>query len=236
MSYPAIEAVLFDKDGTLLDFTATWAGVYRHAATNVANGDEALAAQLLQAGGMDPDSGEFATESVLACETTPIIARLWAEVAQRDDPVELGRQLEQLFRTLEVRKLAPVPQLPAALAELRERGIKLGVATMDSEAMAHADLHGMGVHEMFSFVCGADSGYGAKPEPGMVWAFCQAVDVAPGVVAMVGDTPHDLNMGRNAGAGLVVGVLTGAGSGKSLSRHADHVIAGVADLGELLNG
>ena len=35
MATSAIQAVLFDKDGTLLDFNATWASVYQHAAEQV---------------------------------------------------------------------------------------------------------------------------------------------------------------------------------------------------------
>jgi phosphoglycolate phosphatase len=54
-------------------------------------------------------------------------------------------------------------------------------------------------------------------------------------MVVVGDTSSDVASGLAAGAGLVVGVLTGAHSEKTLTdAGADVVIASVADLPELL--
>ena len=47
---------------------------------------------------------------------------------------------------------------------------------------------------------------------------------------MVGDTAADLRMGRAAGAGLVVAVLTGVGGRADLAPLADAVIASVEEL------
>ena len=52
---------------------------------------------------------------------------------------------------------------------------------------------------------------------------------------MVGDSPHDLHMGRAAGAGLVVGVLTGVGTQEELVDIADMVVPSIADLPELID-
>jgi phosphoglycolate phosphatase len=49
-------------------------------------------------------------------------------------------------------------------------------------------------------------------------------------VVVVGDAVADLRMGRAAGAGLVVGVLSGLSSAALLAPYADAVIDSVADL------
>jgi phosphoglycolate phosphatase len=229
-------AVLFDKDGTLLDFHATWTRVFRHAAEHLErdSGDAGLARRLLEAGGMNLTTGQFAPDGALACEDTPTIARSWAAAAGVGDAGALAVRLERLFATLQGRRLAPVSGLVDALQSLHRADFALGVATMDSEAMALGDLDTLGIRDLMRFVCGADSGYGHKPGPGMVQGFCQAVGQPPAATVMVGDTPHDLRMGRSAGAGLVVGVLTGAAAERDLQPHADIVLPGVKDLPGIL--
>jgi phosphoglycolate phosphatase len=46
----------------------------------------------------------------------------------------------------------------------------------------------------------------------------------------VGDTPADLAMGRAAGVGMVVGVLSGLGGRADLEPYADLIVGSVAEL------
>ena len=126
--------------------------------------------------------------------------------------------------------LTPVPGLRETLDWLRGQGQVLGVATSDSEEAAWHTLDLLGITELFAFVCGYDSGHGHKPQPGMVHAFCAATKLAPGRVAMVGDSHHDLLMGRAAGAGLNVGVLTGPAPRWDLEPVADVVLEDLRGL------
>jgi phosphoglycolate phosphatase len=64
----------------------------------------------------------------------------------------------------------------------------------------------------------------------MLLALCQAVAIPPERAAIVGDTPADLAMGRAAGAGRVVGVLSGVGSRDELAPLADAVLGSVGEL------
>ena len=81
---------------------------------------------------------------------------------------------------------------------------------------------------------GYDSGHGAKPEPGMILAFCAAMGLSPAEVAMIGDSPADLTAGRAAGCGRVIGVLTGTSPEALLTPLADLVVADVHALPTLL--
>jgi phosphoglycolate phosphatase len=64
----------------------------------------------------------------------------------------------------------------------------------------------------------------------MVFAFCAAMAISPAAVAVVGDAPHDLIMGRTAGAGLTIGVLGGTSAREDLTPYADRLIAGIPEL------
>src|SRR5262249_25617349 len=88
--------------------------------------------------------------------------------------------------------------------------------------------------ELLDFCCGYDSGHGAKPGPGMVEAFARSLELPAGAVAVVGDSLHDLDMARAAGAGLTIGVLTRASPRETPAPHADHVIVSIAEIEAIL--
>jgi phosphoglycolate phosphatase len=121
------------------------------------------------------------------------------------------------------------------IAALKERGVVLGVMTNDAELSARAHLESAGVLDGFAFVAGFDSGYGAKPDPDPLLAFCKAAGVDPSRAAMVGDSEHDLVAGRAAGM-RTLAVLTGMAGADELSPHADAVLPDVGHIPAWLAG
>ena len=230
-----IRGILFDKDGTLLDFAATWHPVNRQVALQVAQGDRQLAARLLLAGGHDPATDCVAAGSPLSSGNTLEIADIWKNLLNYHIKFEdLTARIDDAFLNGGQEHATPVPGLHATLKSLSSRGLRLGVATNDSEMGARSTLKKLDILNYFDLVAGYDSGYGGKPDPGMVRAFCAATDLAPAQVAVVGDSLHDLEMGRRAEAGLLIGVLTGTGDRDLLEPHATLVLDSIADLKVLL--
>jgi phosphoglycolate phosphatase len=230
-----IRAVLFDKDGTLFDFAATWERVARRVLAALAPGDGALQRQLGLAVGFDPDTGAFEAGSAVVAGSTAEIGAALAALAPWLDAREVERRADAAARALTASDLAPaVADLPAFLDGLRARGLALGVATHDGEESARRHLAAVGALDRFDFVAGYDSGFGLKPGPGMVLAFAAATGVAPGALAMVGDSVHDLGAARAAGAALAVGVLTGPATEADLAPFADVVLPSIAALPPLL--
>lgn len=229
-----IRGILFDKDGTLLDYTATWMPANRAAALAAARGDPGLSQHLLAVGGYDSREDRVAGNAVLAAGSNQEIAASWIEHLDGWDHDELTEMLDSIFAEHGGTQAVPVAELAPFLSRLRARGLRLGVATNDSHRGAEASLDPSGVLSLLDFLAGYDSGHGFKPEPGMVHAFCVAAGLRPEEVMVVGDNLHDLEMGRRAKVGLVVGVLTGNGRREDLVGHADHVIDSILDLEDLL--
>ena len=225
-----IEGVLFDKDGTLFDYHATWNVVFQDLARDLCNGDEAGAHSLLEAGGYDFEGGFYRSNSILAAGDTRELAQVWARQLGRDVQALLPH-LEKVFSTEPVKSAVPAADLKLLLETLRARSLSLGIATHDSLQATENVLERFSLREYFDFLTGYDCGHGSKPGGGMALAFCKAVGVAPGRIIVIGDNPHDLGMGRSAGAAAVLGVLTGSSGRKDLvEAGADDVLESIADL------
>ncbi len=230
----SIRGILFDKDGTLFDFTSTWAPAYREAvaALAAAAGDAALAQRLLTKAGHDPKTGRIDPASPLACGSIDEIIALWRAEPALAAVEDCAERVHAIFRRHATGMARPVTDLPALFRRLRRRRLRLGVATMDTTANARQSLEG--VAGLLDFIAGYDAGFGAKPDPRMVHEFGARTGLASTELAVVGDAVSDLCMARGAGAGLAVGVLTGVTPRAALEPVADHVLDSVAELEALL--
>jgi phosphoglycolate phosphatase len=221
-----IAALLFDKDGTLFEFAATWEGWAESFLLRATANDRARATMIGGHIGFDMDSRSFQPDSL-------VIANTPAEIAQVMSPHIPELTYDALLGMLNheaegVTQVEAVP-LVAYLDRLRADGLKLGVATNDAEIPALMHLESAGIRGHFDFIAGSDSGHGAKPETGQMLAFATAVDLAPDQIAMVGDSAHDLVAGRAAGM-VTIGVLTGIADMSDLTRYADVVLPDIGHI------
>jgi phosphoglycolate phosphatase len=228
-----IDLVVFDKDGTLISFEAMWSGWIRDLATRLEIATRRpVAGDIFTTIGYDPvhdrvvPGGPLAIATMAGIEDTigavlrrwcPSVSaarRILAEAWTEPDPVALAvplTDLERLFRAL------------------RDAGRVIAVATTDDRAPTQATLAALGVDGFVDgLVCGDDPGP-TKPDPDAIRTIADERSVPIGRVAMVGDTPADLRMGREAGA-RSIGVSSGVTPAEQLELEADVLLGSVADL------
>jgi phosphoglycolate phosphatase len=230
-----IAAILFDKDGTLYDFYHTWAGLTEQAALFVAGGDAARAKFLMENSGKDPATGKYAPSSPIAAGSNREIVEVWCGLIQRADVDDVYKHVSNMFLEHQKNGIEPVTDLDLFFGRLRARGLRLGVATMDSEKAARAAMQRANATHHLDFICGYDTGHGVKPLGGMVEAFARTTGVDLRHLAVVGDTPHDMHMAHAGKAGRAIGVLTGVSPREALLEAGAHdVIDSIAELESLL--
>lgn len=224
-----IDGILFDKDGTLFDFEATWS-VWARDVLGALAADTGVAADRLGAViGFDWDAGTFDAESPVIADTSAAVAAALAPVAGVEAAPLAARLDEAAARARPV----PVPGLDAMLSALVRGGARIGLATNDAEEAAHRHLAAAGIGRHFDFIAGYDSGFGAKPAPGMCIGFARALSLRPEACFMVGDSLHDIVAGRAAGM-CTIAVTRGGTGDRALVAEADHVVAEVAEIPALL--
>jgi phosphoglycolate phosphatase len=225
-----VRGVLFDKDGTLFDFTASWSAWAAGVLGDLSAGDAGHAQAMAQAIRFDLGAGQFLSDS-------PVIAGTMDEPVRLLAPFLPDWTVEQLkshlFRSAARAEMVPPIALAPLMRALRARDLVLGVATNDAESIARDHLTQAGILDQFVHVLGYDSGFTPKPAPDMLLGFARFVALDVGAVVMVGDSTHDLIAGRAAGM-QTVGVLTGMADKAELAPYADLVLPDIGHLMQVL--
>lgn len=118
-----------------------------------------------------------------------------------------------------------VPGAAGVMARLSQAGIRVCLATGFAPATRDAVIDALGWRPLIDLALSpADAGRG-RPWPDLpLTALLRLGGGAVSELAVVGDTPSDIESGRRAGAGLVAGVLTGQTSREELEQAKAHVI------------
>jgi len=230
-----IRAILFDKDGTLVDFQRTWGPATHTVLTTLSEGNGATFDRLCAVSLYEPSERRLLPGSPVVIETTYGYGKLWAEVLGVALTAEFVDRIDGMYFQTTLDHLTPIGDVKALLSKLAARGLRLGLMTNDADANTRAQLQQLGIDELLEFVAAYDSGYGHKPDPDPVLAFAKFANVAPADIAVVGDTEHDLAAARAAGA-VAVGVLSGPVPRERLEPHADVLLPSIAALEAWLCG
>jgi phosphoglycolate phosphatase len=120
-----------------------------------------------------------------------------------------------------------VPGAAEVMTRLGRAGIRVCLATGFAPATRDAVIDALGWRPLIDLALSpADAGRG-RPWPDLpLTALLRLGGGAVSELAVVGDTPSDVESGRRAGAGLVAGVLTGRSSREELEEAKAHVILG----------
>ena len=235
------DLIVFDKDGTLIDFHAFWGPRMARSAEALclALDDEGpLLEMLYLASGYDHQKGRTKSQSPLATaplrDLETVMAAVlfqwglpwdqaWACVSEYFSPV--------MRAAPEPEEIRPRGRVQQALEHLREAGFRLAVATTDNRDLTEFALDTIGEATLFELVlCGDDPGVPTKPDPRVLELLGGKLDIPVGRMVMVGDTVSDMEMANRAGTALAVGLTGGADTQEALNQAADVLVQSIEEL------
>lgn len=216
----AIEAVIFDKDGTLADSRLF---LYDLAILRAKACAEAFAREYpdrwnalyealkmdfgVTAYGLDPD-GLMAVGTRQANQQVAI--ERWSQIG---GSLEQAKGLiPQIFAQVDgaiVSKAAQTPPFPETLAmmtQLSSSSLRLGILSSDSTAHVNDFLRHHRLDACVDAWRGTDGDDKPKPHPELFWQLCDGLQVQAAKTLMVGDSWADLAVAHNAGAAAFISV------------------------------
>lgn len=178
-----IKAIIFDFDGTLVDSMWIWAAV-----------DDLYMDKYNLA---IPEGFHEAIEGMSYTETAQYFLNKFPSLQKTVEEVKS----EWLQMTLE--KYANEVQLKEGALEFittqKKRGMKLGIATSNSNILVDAALRALGIDKIFDVVCTACEVCAGKPAPDVYLRAAKRLHVPPQHCLVFEDVPMGILAGKNAG-------------------------------------
>ncbi|NGP44529.1 HAD family hydrolase [Bacillaceae bacterium SIJ1] len=229
-----IKGILFDKDGTLLQFGTVWIKVMNEVIDDILDvigetGNKALKNRLCLAIGLNDDKVD--EKGLLASGTTVDMAQAFQAILPENIPFLEQWMADKIYvKTQEsIDCVKPVCDLSALFSALKQKGMIIGIATADDFDTTVLCLKHLGVQNDIQFL-GTSDLFEKKPSSQIVDKFCEQFGLENEEIAFVGDTLVDLQTAKNGEVGHGIGVLSGVGSERELQSLADFVIPNIEYL------
>lgn len=231
-----IKGILFDKDGTLIDFSL-WrdAGIktIKSIMSEYNLKDEKLFEELKKSIGITENGAEpfgalaYRSHEDLAAELHFVLNKYRSiDLCEfQSHVVELIRQ-EVLRDDVEFKEMTDIRAL---YEHLSLKGIKMGMATADSHKSAMHMVNKLNLNDCFDFIGSNDGIMKQKPNKDMCMRFCSMYGLAPNEVAIVGDSYNDMVFAKNSGS-VGVGVLSGVSCKINLKDVANIIVPTIDSL------
>jgi len=234
-----IKMVIFDKDGTLMDFDAYWVTVSLAAVPEMLEKlalDPALADTLLAAIGIH--DGTTDVRGVLSWGTYGQMGEVMHDAltaagaeCSRDEVIRLTE--ETYHRHADKGIIRPACEnIKGVLGAHIRCGRTLAVVTTDGPHVTRKCLLDMDIGHYFNAVCTDNGVLPPKPDPFCIELICEQFELTKDEIVMVGDTMNDIRFARNGGI-RVIAVAKTEENRAYLAAEADEVvedISGVADI------
>lgn len=234
-----VDAIVFDKDGTLVDFDRLWGPrTMRWVETLVTlTGRPEIAAPLYSLIGFDTSLAQVEPDGPLAIASTADIYALAAAVLFQHGygwhearPLVMRAAATTMAAPPQAGEIQPIGDVAGAFRRLHAASIKLAIATNDDRALTEATLDRLGVASLVAALACGDDPLPPKPDPaGLHWLAAE-LGTAAARLLVAGDAANDMLAGRNAGVAGCVGILGGAGRRESLAQVADVLVESVEAL------
>src|SRR5258706_1411835 len=214
----ALDALIFDIDGTLIDSNPAHVEAWRIAFER-------------HGYPIAPDRIEFKIGKGGDKLVPDILGR---EADEKDGDALRKAEPEEFAKIGRARGFHAFPRALDLLATARQRGLKIILATSSQKKQLATlqEYSGVDLEGACDVIITADDAEESKPAPDIVTAAVRKAKLSPAQCALVGDTLYDMQSAKHAGV-IGLGVLTGYQSAATLKQAGAPVVYN--DVAEMLD-
>ncbi|MBW4646659.1 MAG: HAD family hydrolase [Goleter apudmare HA4340-LM2] len=209
ITFPDIQAILFDKNGTLEDSEVYLRSLGQKAARLIDAQIPGTGEPLLMAFGINGNTLDPAgLISVASRRETEVAAAAYIAETGRGWFESLKIASQALDEAEKYINQTPSPLFVGSLEVLKslwEGGLKLGILSAATTQEVHEFVANHQLSDYIQLQMGVDEGP-SKPDPILFLQACSALGVEPGATLMVGDSVGDMQMARDAKAAGSIGI------------------------------
>lgn len=179
----AVQGVIFDMDGTLLDTEKLYLRFWVEAANRM--------------GYPMREEHALAIRATAASVAEPLLKKLVCPDFDYHGVRALRREIMEVY--VNEHGVDPKPGMLQLLAALKEKELRIGLATATPEPRARKYLRMVGAEQYFDAVTCADMVKNGKPAPDVYLLACERTGVLPAHALAVEDAPSGVRSAHAAG-------------------------------------
>ncbi len=236
----SIKAIIFDKDGTLIDFDSFWLTISQKAIADILKSInredisvEEVLAELGVKDGVTSINGVlcYGTYTQMSSVIYNVLKKHGCELSEAE---AASITTDAYHNNYNAGILRPTCEnIYDVLVKLKGLGIKLAVVTTDDEKMTKKCLDGLGIEPLFEKVYTDDGTTPVKPDPYCISALCGELGISKSEIIMVGDTLTDANFAKNGGIKMI-GVAKSETNKEILAPHTNVVVPDISYIYDIL--
>ncbi|MFX0096277.1 MAG: HAD family hydrolase [Candidatus Hodarchaeota archaeon] len=218
------KAIIFDLDGTLVWFKIDYMSARKKALDR------------LREHNIDPEL--LSTTEPIFTTVGKVFDYLKKKGAKETELKEIRQAVDRAIEKYELdgaEMTSLIPGVIETLEELKRRGFKLGIFTLNRDLIANYVLEKTNIRRFFDVVVTRDDVIKPKPSIEHLGKVIELLGIAPEKTIVVGDHPVDFQAANSIGV-LTIGVETSMKTAEELKKGgADHTIGVVSELTDFLD-
>ena len=232
-----IKGILFDKDGTLIEFQSVWHDIIGKILIELEKTyhfSKELLEKIKVVSGYEED--DFIKESIIQYCATSQIVEIWYNIINEAGDEEhkeiTSQELMKLFEEKAVDEGIKVEALEGVkdlLSYLKKKYYILGVATADTYASTVFSLKKAELISYFDYIGCNEEGVPPKPARDMAVRFCEVHHLKPEELLIVGDSVTDMLFAENAKANFI-GLKTQYNDYEEFTKHNRKFVRRLEDI------